>query len=103
MTRIMDSLRQEIEQLRAQLENLQPTAEVSSKDVSQTMSIEDWTGPKCGKSVEVLFTQVDSLTKICNSSDRDKALIAKARCQGLALQFLNGQENLRKTHAVTPS
>jgi hypothetical protein len=40
------------------------------------------------------FTQIDTYAKVSNWSENEKALIAKAKLQGIALQFVQGRESL---------
>lgn len=40
------------------------------------------------------FSQTERLTKVSYWTDQDKSFIAKAKLQGLALQYLNGKEEL---------
>jgi hypothetical protein len=42
------------------------------------------------------LTQVETLAKVSGWTSQDKALIIKAKVQGLALQFLNGREELNR-------
>jgi hypothetical protein len=53
-----------------------------------------WTGETKGKTVNEFFAQIESLAKVSGWTSEDKALIVKAKLQGLALQFLNGRAEL---------
>jgi hypothetical protein len=95
ITRRMEALQLEIDQLKSQLSRLQVTHKVEAKDVSLVTSIKDWTEAKSGRSVD-FFTQVESLAKVNDWTDKDKELIVKAKCQGHALQFLTGQDKMTR-------
>ena len=64
------------------------------KDVTLVTGIKDWTGDSSGRSVHELFAQIDTYAKVSNWSEDEKALIAKAKLQGTALQFVQGREFL---------
>jgi hypothetical protein len=64
------------------------------KDVTIFAVIKDWTGDSKGRSVYEFFTQIDKYAKVSNWSEDEKALIAKAKLQGIALQFVQGREFL---------
>ena len=40
------------------------------------------------------FAQIDTYAKVSNWADDEKALIVKAKLQGIALQFVRGREFL---------
>jgi hypothetical protein len=44
--------------------------------------------------VHEFLTQIETLAKVSGWTNQDKALIVKAKLQGLALQFLHGREEL---------
>jgi hypothetical protein len=96
--REMEILHAQIEELRERLENLgivgNPRGQ--SKDVSLVAGIREWTGEGKGKPVHEFLTQIESLGKVSGWTSQDKALIVKAKLQGLALQFLHGHEELCK-------
>jgi hypothetical protein len=92
----MELLQAQMEELRGQLQTLR-IAEAhtgQSKDVSLVAGIKEWTGESKGRSVQEFLTQVETLAKVSGWTSQDKALIVKAKLQGLALQFLNGREEL---------
>jgi hypothetical protein len=60
------------------------------KDVTLVAGIKDWTGDSKGRSVHEFFAQIDTYAKVSNWSEEEKALIAKAKLQGIALQFVQG-------------
>jgi len=61
------------------------------------MGIKEWTGEAKGKTVHEFFSQIETLAKVSGWSKEDKALIVKAKLQGLALQFLSrGGELVRR-------
>jgi hypothetical protein len=73
------------------------------KDVTLDAGIKDWTGDGRGRSVHEFFAQIDTHAKVSNWSDDEKALIAKAKLQGNALQYVQGRVFLAKdacTYAV---
>jgi hypothetical protein len=64
------------------------------KDVTLVAGIKDWTGDSKGRSVFEFFTQIDTYAKVSNWTEDEKALITKAKLQGIALQFVQGREFL---------
>jgi hypothetical protein len=92
----MEVLQAQMEELCDQLETLRigEAPRGQSKDVSLVAGISEWTGKSKGRSVQEFLTQVETLAKVSGWTSRDKALIVKAKLQGLALQFLNGREEL---------
>jgi len=95
----MEALQLQIEELRAQLNTLRIGEAVrgpsrQAKDVSLVTGIQEWTGEAKGKSVHEFFSQIETLAKVSGWSNEDKALIVKAKLQGLALQFLSGRGEL---------
>ena len=95
----IETLQLQIQELRAQLHALRigEAASVPSrqnKDVSLVAEIKEWTGEAKGRSVHEFFSQIETLAKVSGWTDEDKALIVKAKLQGLALQFLSGREEL---------
>jgi hypothetical protein len=94
----MEGLLAQIEELRERLElvGIAGSPRGQSKDVSLVAGIKEWTGESKGKPVQEFLTQVESLAKVSGWNTQDKALIVKAKLQGLALQFLHGHEELCK-------
>jgi hypothetical protein len=87
----------DVENLRQQLEDLQTSLSRNlTKDVSLVAGLKEWSGDSKGKSVREYFAQIETFAKVSHWTDQDMALIAKAKLQGLALQFLNGREELLK-------
>jgi hypothetical protein len=93
----------EMEVLQAQMEDLWDqlgalrigeTHRGQGKDVPLVAGINEWIGESKGKSVYEFLAQIDTLAKVSGWTSQDKALITKAKLQGLALQFLNGREGL---------
>jgi hypothetical protein len=85
---------------RQSLDRMQVTA---MKDVTLVAGIKDWSGDSKGRSVHEFFAQIDTYAKVSNWSDDEKALIAKAKLQGIAFQYVQGREFLAKdacTYAV---
>jgi len=64
------------------------------KDVTLVAGIKDWTGDSKGRSVHEFFAHIDTYAKVSNWAEDEKALIAKAKLQGIALQFVQGRESL---------
>jgi hypothetical protein len=71
-----------------------------SKDVSLVAGIKKWTGESRGRSMHEFLTQIETLTKVSGWTSQDKAFIAKAKLQGLVLQFLNGREELSRDRCL---
>jgi hypothetical protein len=92
----MEGLQAQMEDLWDQLGALRigETSRGQSKDVSLVARIKEWTGESKGKSVYEFLAQVETLAKVSGWTSQDKALITKAKLQGLALQYLNGREEL---------
>jgi hypothetical protein len=67
-----------------------------TKDVSLVAGMKEWSGDAKGRSVREYFAQIESFAKVSHWTEQDMALIAKAKLQGLALQFVNGREELLK-------
>jgi hypothetical protein len=92
----MEILQAQIEELRERMETL-GIGEIPrghSKDVSLVAGIKEWTGESKGKPVLEFLMQIETLAKVSGWTGQDKALIVKAKLQGLALQFLHGREEL---------
>lgn len=92
----MEAIRAQVEELQRQLRTLRATSEPrgQSKNVSLVAEIKEWTGDGKGRSVYEFLNQVDTLARVSGWTSQDKALIVKAKVQGLALQFVNGREDL---------
>lgn len=92
----VEFLQAQVEELRERLENLAIVGSPrgQSKDVSLVAGIKEWTGESKGKPVQEFLAQIETLAKVSGWSSQDKALIVKAKLQGLALQFLHGREEL---------
>jgi hypothetical protein len=87
----------DVETLRRQLEVLQTSMTHNlTKDVSLVSRMKEWSGDTKGRSVREFFAQIESFAKVSHWTEQDMALIAKAILQGLALQFVNGREELLK-------
>jgi hypothetical protein len=94
----MEILQAQMEELRDRLNALQIGEDHRgpSKDVSLVAGIKEWTGESKGRPVHEFLTQIETLAKVSGWTSQDKALIVKAKLQGLALQFLQGREELGK-------
>jgi hypothetical protein len=91
----IEALQLQIEELRTQLTTLRigKTVNVPSRtteDVLLVTGIQEWTGEAKGKTVHEFLSQIETLAKVSGWMNEDKALIVKAKLQGLALQFLSG-------------
>jgi hypothetical protein len=64
------------------------------KDVTLVTGIKDWTGDSKERSVHEFFSQIDTYAKVSNWSEEEKSLIANAKLQGIALQYVQGRDNL---------
>jgi hypothetical protein len=64
------------------------------ENVTLVAGIKDWTCDSKGRSVFEFFTQTDTYAKVSNWSEEEKALIAKAKLLGIALQYVQGREFL---------
>jgi hypothetical protein len=95
----IEALQLQIEQLHARLNTVRigETDNVPSrqtKDVLLETGIQEWTGKAKGKTVHEVFSQIETLVKVSGWTNEDKALIVKAKLQGLVLQFLSGRGEL---------
>ena len=64
------------------------------KDVTLVSGIKDWTGDSRSRTVHEFFAEIDTYAKVSNWAEDEKALITKAKLQGIALQFVQGREFL---------
>jgi len=71
------------------------------KDVRLDVGIEDWTGDSKDHIVHEFFAQIDIYAKVSNLLEDEKALIANAKLQGSALQFMQGRETLANDAYLT--
>jgi len=55
------------------------------KDATVDAGIKDWTGNSKVCTVHEFFNQIDTYAKVSNWSEDEKALIANAKLQGIAL------------------
>jgi hypothetical protein len=93
----MQEMQAEIEQLKIEIST--PRSSVihsppTMKDVTLVAGIKDWTGDSRGRTVYEFFSQTDTYAKVSNWAEDEKALIAKAKLQGIALQYVQGREFL---------
>lgn len=72
------------------------------KQVALVTRTKDWTWDCKGRTVYEFFAQIDTYANVCNRSE-EKALIAKAKLQGIALQFVHGREILAHDACLTES
>jgi hypothetical protein len=87
----------DMETLRRQLEVLQTSMSQNlTKDVSLVAGMKEWSGDAKDRSVREYFAQIESFAKVSHWTEQDMALIAKAKLQRLALQFINDREELLK-------
>ena len=89
-------MREEIERLKVEISTTPRASPIHTamKDVTLVAGIKDWTGVSRGRTVYEFFAQIDTYAKVSNCADDEKALIAKAKLQGIALQFVQGREIL---------
>jgi len=89
-------MREEIERLRVEINATPRTSPISTatKDVTLVAGIKDWTGDSKGRTIHEFLAQIDTYAKVSNWVDDEKALIVKAKLQGIALQFVQGREQL---------
>jgi hypothetical protein len=93
---VIEALQLQVEELRAQLHALRigealGTSSRRTKDVSFVTEIQARTGETKGMTVHEFFAQIENLAKVSGWTNEDKALIVKAKLQGLALQFFSGR------------
>jgi hypothetical protein len=96
----IERIKIEVSTPRQSLDRMQVT---TMKDVMFVAGIKDWTGDSIGRLVHEFFAQIDTYAKVSNWSDNEKALIAKAKLQGIVLQYVQGREFLANdacTYAV---
>jgi hypothetical protein len=89
----LQEMQAEIERLKIEIATPRdsPIHTTAMKDVTLVAGIKDWTGDSKGRSVYEFFTQIDTYAKVSNWSEDEKALIANAKLQGIALQFVQGR------------
>jgi hypothetical protein len=92
----LQEMQAEIERLKIEVAGTSRALPVNSamKDVTLVAGIKDWTGDSKGRSDFEFFTQIDTHAKVSNWTEEEKALVAKAKLQGIALQFVQGKELL---------
>ena len=89
-------MREEIERLKVEI-NTTPRAspiQTAMKNVTFVAGIKDWTGDSKGRTIHEFLAQIDTYAEVSNWTDDEKALIVKAKLQGIALQFVQGREQL---------
>jgi hypothetical protein len=59
-----------------------------------SQALRNYTGESKGRSVQEFLGQIETLAKVSGWTSQDKAIIIKAKLQGLAPQFLHGREGL---------
>ena len=89
-------MREEIERLRVEISTTPRASPIHTamKDVTLVAEIKVWMGDSKGRTVHEFFAQMDTYAKVSNWADDEKALIVKAKLQGIALQFVRGREFL---------
>lgn len=92
----MQEMQAETERLKIEIASTPRASPIHTamKDVTLIAGIMDWTGDSKGHSVFEFFTQIDMYAKVSNWTEDEKALIAKSKLQGIALQFVQGREFL---------
>jgi hypothetical protein len=88
----LQEMQAEIERLKIEIASTPRNSPVHTtaviKDVTLAAGIKDGTGDSKGRSVHELFAQIDTYAKVTSWTEDEKALIAKAKLQGIALQFV---------------
>ena len=86
----------EIERLKVEIASTPRASPIHTavKDVTLVSGIKDWTGDSRSRTVHEFFAQIDTHAKVSNWAEDEKALITKAKLQGIALQFVQGREFL---------
>jgi hypothetical protein len=94
----LQDMQAEIERLKIEIASTPRDSPVHTtaviKDVTLVAGIKDWTGDGKGRSVHKFFAQIDTYAKVSNLTEDKKALVAKAKLQGIALEFVQGREFL---------
>jgi hypothetical protein len=58
--------------------------------------LKEWSDDSKERTVQEYLSQIETFAKVSHWTELDMALIAKAKLQGLALQYLQGKEELLK-------
>jgi hypothetical protein len=92
---MIQEMQAEIQKLKIEVASTPRASPVPAlKDVRLVAGIKDWTGYSKGRTVHEFFAQIDTYAKVSNWSEDEKALITKAKLQGIALQYVQGREVL---------
>jgi hypothetical protein len=85
----IQEMRAEIERLKVEIASTPRASPIHTemKDVTLVAGIKDWTGDSKGRFVLEYFAQNNTYAKVSNWSENEKAMITKAKLQGIALQF----------------
>ena len=89
-------MREEIERLKVEINATPRSSSIGTamKDVRLVAGIKDWTGDSKDRTVHEFLAQIDTYAKVSYWADDEKALIVKSKLQGIALQFVQGREQL---------
>jgi hypothetical protein len=95
MDPMIQEMQAEIQKLKVEVASTPRASPVPAlKDVTLVAGIKDWTGDNKGRTVYEFFAQIDTYAKVSNWAEDEKALILKAKLQGIALQYVQGKEIL---------
>jgi hypothetical protein len=95
MDPMIQEMQAEIQKLKIEVASTpRPSPVPALKDVTLVAGIKHSTGDSKGRTVHEFFAQIDTYAKVSNWSEDEKALIAKAKLQGIALQYVQGREVL---------
>ena len=100
MDSIIQEMQTEIQRLKVEVASTPRSSPIpvlpdpTMKDVTLVAGIKYWTGYSKGRTVHEFFAQVDTYAKVSNWSEEEKVLIAKAKLQGIALQYVQGRDVL---------
>jgi len=101
MDPILQEMQAEIQRLKIEVASTPEASPVSAMmDVTLVAGIKDWMGDSKGRTVHEFFAQIVTYAKVNNWTEEEKALIAKAKLQGIALQYVQGREIL--AHDMCP-
>ena len=95
MDSVIQEMQTEIQRLKVEVSSTPRSSPIPTmKDVTLIAGIKDWTSDSKGCTVHEFFTQIDTYAKVSNWLEEEKALIAKAKLQGIALQYVQGRDVL---------
>jgi len=85
-------MREEIERVKVEI-NATPRSPIQTamKDVTLVAGIKDWTLDSKGRTINEFLAQIDTYAKVSNWADDEKALIVKAKLQGICTSVCTGK------------